>query len=119
MTFEAHFQDHLLSNTFVLIIYLFKSEGSTCFLKFDVEVPFGSVLDDLALLFDGPHGTFVDTFLIENHWFYVCFRFLPKVPKRGAPVDDYFEPLDAASGTARPTDKQAPTGRYNPRIARA
>ena len=81
-----------------------------------MEIIFESFLDDLSLLFDGLHGTFVDTFLIENHWFYVCFRFLPK---RGAPVDDYFEPLDAASGTARPTDKQAPTGRYNPRIARA
>ena len=84
-----------------------------------MEVTFGSILSDLSILFDGPQGTLAETCVIESHWFYVCFRFLPKVPKRGAPVDDYFEPLDAASGTARPTDKQAPTGRYNPRIARA
>ena len=84
-----------------------------------MEVTFGSILEDFSILFDGPHGTFVDTFLIENRWFYVCFRFLPKVQKHEVPVDDHFEPLDAASGTARPTDKQAPTGRYNPRIARA
>ena len=84
-----------------------------------MDVTLGSFLDDLSLLFDGPHGTFVETAFIENHCFYVCFRFLPKVQKHEVPVDDHFEPLDAASGTARPTDKQAPTGRYNPRIARA
>ena len=73
----------------------------------------------MSLLFDGPQGTCAESFLIESHLFYVYFRFLPKVQKHEVPVDDDFEPLDAASGTARPTDKQAPTGRYNPRIARA
>ena len=84
-----------------------------------MEVTFGSILEDFSILFDGPQGMLADPFLIEIHWFYVYFQFLPKVQKHEVPVDDDFEPLDAASGTTRPTDKQAPTGRYNPRIARA
>ena len=84
-----------------------------------MEVTFGSILEDFSILFDGPQGMLAEPFLIEIHWFYVYFRFLPKVQKHEVPVDDHFEPLDAASGTARPTDKHAPTGRYNPRIARA
>ena len=64
-------------------------------------------------------GRLRSVFLFEIHLFYVHFRFLPKVQKHEVPVDDHFEPLDATSGTARPTDKHAPTGRYNPRIARA
>ena len=84
-----------------------------------MEVTFGSILEYFSILFDGPQGTFAESFLIENLWFYVHFRFLLEVQKHEVPVDDDFEPLDAASGTTRPTDKQAPTGRYNPRIARA
>ena len=84
-----------------------------------MEVTFGSILEEFSILFDGPQGALAESFLIEIHWFYEYFRFLPKVQKHEVPVDDHFEPLDAASGTARPTDKQAPTGRYNPRIARA
>ena len=33
--YGGHFQDRLLSNTLAFMVYLFKSEGSTCFLKFD------------------------------------------------------------------------------------
>ena len=77
-----------------------------------MEVTFGSILSDLPILFDVPQGTLAKSFLIEIRWFYVYFRFLPKVQKHEVPVDDHFEPLEAASGTARPTDKQAPTGRY-------
>ena len=86
-------------------------------MKFDVEVTLGSFLGDLSLLFDGPHGTFVETLFIEIHRFYVCFRFLPKVQKHEVPVDDHFEPLDATSGTARPTDKHVPTDKHSSRIA--
>ena len=119
MTFEGHFEDNFLSKLFVFITYLFKLEGSVLFRKFDVEVTFGSILEDLSILFDGPQGTLAESFLIEIHWCYVYFRFLPNVQKHDVPVDDDFEPLDAALGSTRLADKQAPTGRYNPRIARA